>query len=183
MNFELIGLISREHRKSLLTAALLFVLSLVVWYIHHFMQTVTLSALQASRDDKRNQVAASGKRDASAAFQKGREDIKSLLARLPSRTEFPQVLGQLVDTAKVSGVSLDGLSYKPQKGSADGLLAYTLTCTAGGNYPALKRFLAELQGFDGLTVVTSINLTNNDLAVAKATMQVNLSIYLRDSAQ
>lgn len=180
MNAALLLVIYRENRRLALVTAVFLVCSIVVVALAVQRQD-TLARLQTSWAEKRRQAALKNQATVRSSYQQAEASLNKVLAHLPARFEFPRVLGQLTDLAAASGVTLGGMSYKPQKAPFDGILVYSLHCSAAGNYGALKRFLTELQALDGLATVDQVGLTNPDPFEVKAVMELGLSIHLRES--
>lgn len=183
MKADLIAIILRENRRlSIVTILAVLCCLLAVYGIHD--QRIRTELLQSRLLELQRKQAALPKLDPRVTYRASGEAIDRLLASLPTRAEFPRVLGQLVDLAAASGVTLNGLNYKPLAASPlAGISGYALTCTASGPYPSLKRFLIELRKMDGLNTIDNVALAVQETPEVKGAMEVGMTIYLREVRQ
>lgn len=177
MNRTVLTLIIKEQRRLLIMLAVLGGACLLLWLYLLGPRRQELLARQTEWTAKRRLVA-----QQVAGAPSDRAALDKLWASLPERNELPRILGQLYDIAGISDVSVTALSYKPHATPAEGLTAYALKCTASGRYGALKRFMAEVQHLPGTTTVDSISLTSKDPFTEMVTLEMLISLHLRNGA-
>ena len=179
MNRELLLNIFSENKRMLIIASALALVSFVLCYINIGVSS-KLAEVQAKYEYKRLAVLAESPVDVATAYRQGGEGIKFVKSRIPASSDFPVILGQLVDLAASNKVSLGTISYKPQKAVISGISTYSLRSSAIGKYASIKRFIAELQGLHGMAIVESVVLANNDPYESIANLDFELSIHLRE---
>lgn len=175
MNHTVLPLIIKEQRRLLILFAILSGCCLLLWLYLLGPRHKELQERQAEWTAKRRHVPQKVSGSAS-----DRTTLDKLWASLPERNELPRILGQLYDIAGTSEVSITALSYKPLGSSADGLIAYTLKCSARGRYDALKRFVAQVQHLSVTATVDTISLTSKDPFAEMVTLETQISLHLRD---
>jgi type IV pilus assembly protein PilO len=120
--------------------------------------------------------------DATAIYRKGKSDLEKIQAMIPPKRRFASLLGEIMDSATVCHVSSDSLTYKPEYLRERKLLAYRVSLSVSGRYAALRCFLYEMQTRKELVVVDGITLKNGDPYAEKVSMELKLTVYLRDDA-
>lgn len=145
-------------------------------------QKPLIEARREKWSELRRQVAMAGSRDLTALYRQGNADLARLSERIPPRRQFPRVLGDILEQASSSGVSVGPITYKPHRIDQERLLAYELSLGVSGGYAAVKSFLGDLLKNRELVVVDEVNLTNADLFEENVTMDLRLTVYLREDA-
>lgn len=133
-------------------------------------------------DDLRRKVLAAGQSDVTTVFNQGKIDLGLLKEKVPARRQFPRVLGDILDAAASSQVMTGNITYKPAAIKDENLLAYSVSITVGGTYAAVKSFLADLQNYRELIVIDGLGLANTDPYEEFVTMELRMTIYLREGA-
>lgn len=159
---------------ALLTAALFIIVDVY--------QEPKIAAAQLKWSGLRRQVAFTGRGDVSAIFRQGAADLERLRTRIPPKRQFPRLLGEILEQAASCGVTTGSMTYKPHLIRGESLLTYELTMAVSGSYAAVKNFLADLRNNRELVVVNTFSLTNSDLFEENLTMDLHLTIYLREDA-
>lgn len=172
----------RLKRRWLIALGLLLLLNVALYAVIGAWQAPALDRTRRAWDDLRGRAAALGRGDVSAAYRQGKGDLERLRAMIPARREFPRLLGDMMDAAASSGVSVGGLSYKPQAVRDENLLAYGVTMSVNGRYAAVKSFLADLQGNRELVVIDGVSFSNPDPFEESISMELTLTVYLREGA-
>jgi type IV pilus assembly protein PilO len=172
--------ICREKRRTLFVVLVLLLLNIALYAVTVGYLEPKIVASQDSWNALRQRVAVAGKADVATVYQRGVDDMKKLLLRVPAKRQFPRVLGDILDAAASSAVVTGNVSYKPQavKGKED-LLAYGVSMSVGGSYAAVKSFLGDLQKNSEMIVIDSINLSKSDLYEENVVMDLRLTIYLQ----
>lgn len=145
-------------------------------------QANALAAAQTKWSELRRQNAALGHADAAALYRQGSLDLEKLKTRIPAKREFGRVLSDLLESAASSGVTVGTISYKPVTIKDEELLSYQLSYSVNGSYAAVKSCLADYQKNPELVVVDDISLVNNDAFAESVTMNLHITIYLREGA-
>jgi hypothetical protein len=170
--------IIRRNKPWLLAAALLAVANIIFPAATAIYQA---PALQKQREAWKR-LSSTSRNDPGEAYRTGKKDLEKLQTMIPSRRRFPYVLGELLDAAASCSVIPGDLKYKSKVVKDRKLLAYEVTMPVTGQYGAIKLFLSELQAKEGLMVIDDIKLSNDDPYVEKVTMEVKLTVYLKDDA-
>lgn len=174
--------ILRTKKFALAIIVLLILLNAAMMTLAGSYQTKALAAAQEKWSDLRRQAAAAGKADAAARYRQTAADLENLKTRIPARREFARVLSDLFESASTSGVTTGAVSYKPQKVKDEALLSYQLSFSVSGSYAAVKSYLADLQNYPELIVIDNLSLSNADPFVENVTMDLGLTVYLREGA-
>lgn len=174
--------IVRLRKWWLLCACLLLLLFLGFTIAVDGYQKPKIAAQRERWSELRRQVALAGSRDLSALYRQGNADLAALRERIPPKRQFPRLLGELLEQASSSGVSVGQITYKPRQLGQDRLLVYELSLGVSGGYAAVKSFLADLLKSRELLVVEEVGMTNSDLFEENVTMDLRLTVYLREDA-
>jgi len=174
--------IARQKKWQLIATALSLLLNigLLVWIDGY--QFPAISAARPKWNELRRSLAVAGRESVENRFKQGQADLETLQVRLPLKRQFPRLLGDLIDSAASSGVVVGAITYKPQAIKDEHLLAYSVTIGVSGRYAAIKSFLADQLHNRELLVVDDISLTNSDPFEENVTMDLHLTIYLREGA-
>jgi hypothetical protein len=164
----------------------LWILAAALFAFANIIFLAVIALYQAPALDKQREawkrLSSTSRNDPGDAFRKGKNDIEKLQTMIPSRRRFPYVLGELLDTAASCSVVPGELKYKSKVVKDRKLLTYEVTMPVTGQYGAMKLFLSELQAKEGLIVIDDIKLSNDDPYVEKVSMEVKLTVYLKDDA-
>ena len=174
--------ILRLKRRPLIVGLLLLLVTIALFVVVDGYQAPRIAAAQTKWSELRRQVALSGRTDLSAVYRRNAIDLDALKGRIPPRSQFPRILGEILEQAASSGVSRGPISYKPRAIGEEKLLAYGVTMNVSGRYAAIKSFLADLLNSRELVVVEDFSLTAGDFMEEKVTMDLHLTIYLREDA-
>lgn len=174
--------ILRLKKRLLIPLVLLLVLTIALFVVVDLYQEQEIAAAQLKWGELRRQVAGAGVRDVSATFRQGRADLETLQGRIPTKRQFPRLLGEILEQAASSGVATGPINYKPHVLKEQKLLAYELSLGVSGGYAAIKSFLADLLKNRELIIVEDVSFTNSDLYEENVTMDLHLTIYLREDA-
>ena len=175
--------ILRQKKRLLFCAglALLLNIGMLVWIDGH--QSPAIVEAQLKWNDLRRRTVAAGRVSVEKTFRQGKSDLEILKGRIPLKRQFPQLLGEILDAASSNGLASGQITYKPQIIKDDNhLLAYTVTLSVSGKYAAIKSFLADLLSIRELVVVDSFGLSNSDAYEENVTMDIHLTVYLREGA-
>lgn len=174
--------IVRLKRAWLVVIALLFLVTVVLFILVDGSQAPRIAAARTNWSDLRRQAVLAGHADPAAAYGRNRDDLETLRGRIPPRRQFPRVLGEILEQAASCGLNSGRISYQPRAIAEQRLLAYGVSMSVSGRYAAVKNFLAELLGNRELVVVETLSLANADFMEERVTMDLRLTIYLREDA-
>lgn len=181
MKQALLDLITTKKR-SLVLIGVLLLLNVGLYAMVTAYQSPALVSARDKWRDLRDRVTALGRSDVASAFRQGKSDLEKVTALVPSRRQFARVLGDLIEAAASSGVAPGGITYRPQVVKDEHLLAYSVTMSVNGRYAAVKSYLADLQKYREMVVIDGITLSNTDLYEENVTMDVRMTVYLREDA-
>lgn len=171
--------ILHENRLLLTTLLLTLLLCGSLWYAG-FHQAVRLAQQQTDWNNKRRLTAPRAEAQRADSYQRDREQIRELYATIPYRHEFPRVISEILDFMALHNTTPGVMSYKIRKTDLDGLLAYSMTCSASGSYPGLKRLIGDLERLDGISTLDSVSFSSPDPGLEKVALDLQLTIYLRE---
>jgi len=169
-----------QKRTPLVAIAVLLVVNIALAVVAGAYQAPLLNALQTKWSELRRRAALQGRADADTVYRQGKGDLEKLAQRIPAKTQFPRVIGDLLDTAAANGVVTGGVTYRPLEIKDEHLLSYTLSLTVGGRYAAIKSFLADVQKSRDLVVIDSVALNNNDPYEEAVVLELHVTVYLRE---
>jgi type IV pilus assembly protein PilO len=172
----------RLNKRLLIAAGLLALVTLGLFVTVGSYQAPAIADAQVKWNDLRRRAAAAGRGDVTSAYKQGQIDLRTLTERIPLKRQFPQVLGDLMEAAASNGVVAGALTYKPELVKGENLLAYALTMKISGRYAAVKSFLADLLNTRELIVVDGFSLSNSDPFEEDVSMDLRLTVYLREGA-
>jgi type IV pilus assembly protein PilO len=171
--------IIHENRLLLVLAMVLATVCGALWF-GTLQQALLVTERHAIWQDKRRQAAQHDETRLAETFKRTQEQLDELWSGIPFRHEFPRVISELYDAMALYGATPGPLQYKPVTSSLDGLIAYTLNCTASGAYPGLKRLIAELERLDGVSTVTATSFSNQKGTPDSVELKLELTVYLRE---
>lgn len=172
----------RLKKRSLIAICLLLLGNVAVYAYISGYQNSALVAAHTKWSNLRSRVAAADRGDINVVYRQGKIDLEKLRSMIPLKREFPRVLGEILDAAASSGVATGAITYTPQFLKDEKLLAYAVTMSTSGSYAAVKSLLADLMKNRELVVIDGVTLTNSDPYVESVTMELRLTIYLREDA-
>jgi len=168
----------RLNRRTLIAIAGLVLINVILCAVGAVWLTPALDSARRRWSDLGGRV----RGDVTEAYRQGTVDLAKIRAMIPVKRDFPRVLGDIMDAAASSGVTMGGVSYKPQAVKDEGLLAYGVTMTVNGSYAGLKSLLADLQKSRELVVIDTIALSNSDPFEENVSLELRLTVYLREGA-
>ncbi|WP_281185162.1 hypothetical protein [Trichlorobacter lovleyi] len=171
--------ILRENRLLLTALLAATLLCGSLWYAT-LRQTDLLAQQQSDWNNKRRLTAPRAEAQRADSYQRDREQIRELYATIPYRHEFPRVISEILDFMALRNATPGVMSYKIRKTDLDGLLAYSMTCSANGSYPGLKRLIGDLERLDGISTLDSVSFSSPDPSLEKVVLDLQLTIYLRE---
>lgn len=172
----------RLKRRPLIAVALLSLVTLALSVAVDGYQAPKIAAALTKWSELRRQVALGDQRDVTRVYRQAGVDLDTLRARVAPRRQFARLLGEILEQAASSGVVTGPLSYKPRTIKEEHLLAYAVTMSVSGRYAAVKSFLADMLNSRELVVVEEFSMANSDLFEEKVTMEIHLTVYLREEA-
>ncbi len=172
----------RLRRRSLIAIAALVLINVILYADIAIYQTPALDNARRSWGSLRDRVMALGRGDVTATYRQGKTDLEKIRTMIPVKRDFPRILGDIMDTAASSGVTMGSVSYKPRTIKEESLLAYAVIMTVNGSYAGIKSFLADLQQNRELVVIDAISLSNGDPYEENVSMELRLTVYLREGA-
>ena len=172
----------RLKKRSLIAIALLLLGNVALYAIISGYQESALLEAHSKWSGLRSRVAAADRSDVNVVYRQGKIDLEKIRSMIPLKRQFSRVLGDILEAAASSGVATGSITYKPQFLKDENLLAYAVTMSTSGSYAAVKSLLADLQKNQELVVVDGISLTNSDPYAENVSMELRLTVYLREGA-
>ncbi|NVN93605.1 MAG: type 4a pilus biogenesis protein PilO [Desulfuromonadales bacterium] len=172
--------ILRLKKRLLIALGLLVLLTTALFVAVDGYQAQKIAVDQLKWGELRRQVAGVGRRDVSATYRQGKADLETLRSRIPTKRQFPRLLGDILEQAASSGVTTGPITYKPHVVKGENLLTYELSLGVSGGYAANKSFLADLLKNRDLLIVDEVSMTNSDQFEENVTMDLRLTIFLRE---
>jgi type IV pilus assembly protein PilO len=170
--------IVRARLKSIIILGILLILNLVLALYALFWQAPLNESLQIRRNDQQR-LLASGGGDISAVYRQGLTDLATFQAMVPPRKSFARVVGELLEMAQNSGLTVSGVTYKPDPVASGGLIDYSLSFSVAGNYAGVKSYFADLQRFKEMVVVDHFSLGGGRTTEELVDLRLNLTVYLQ----
>lgn len=174
--------IIRQKWRFLSIILLLLLLNVALGIMVSLFQLPSLANLHAKWSTLRSQAARHGRADTMTLYQQGASDLVRLKTKIPEKRQFARVLSDLFESAASCDVEVGAVTYKPVAVKEEALLSYNLTLSVSGGYAAVKSYLADLQNNPELIVVDSVAFSNNDLFVESVTMDLRMTVYLREDS-
>ena len=174
--------IYRLKKRCLIAMLLLLLANIAMYAFIHGYQNVALNEAQNKCDDLRRRFTTAERGDVSVIYRQGVNDLDKLKTIIPPKRRFPLVLGGILDDAASGNLAVKAISYKPQTVKNEDLLEYDINMSVSGSYAAVKSFLADLQKKRELIVIDTIALSNADLFEENVSMNIRLTVYLREGA-
>lgn len=174
--------IVRQKQRLLIPLAILLLLNIALLLVSGLYQNPLLTSLESRLAELRRKVAIAGKRDVATVYKQGRADLETLLKAVPAKRKFPVLLGEIMEAAHSEGVAIGNVTYKPAEVKEEHLFSYSITMALSGDYAELKSFIYDLQQIRDLVVVEQLSMTNSDPFTENITMELRLTVYLREGA-
>lgn len=172
----------RQKRGFLIFIGSLLLINVILAGFVSYYQKPALRTVTKSWDDLRGRVVVIGRGDVGTVYRQGKGDLEKLAVLIPERRQFPRVVGDVLDAAASSGVVTGAITYVPKPVKDENLLAYSLQMSVTGRYAAIKSFLSDMQKNRELVVIDGITLSNSDPFEESVTMELRLTVYLREGA-
>lgn len=177
---EIIRELLAQKKTLLVTILILMILNAALYAVQHVFLSPRLKSAEQRFDDLRRRAAAEGAADVSTIYKQGVENLKTLTTRIPSKRQFPQLLGDLMEMASSNSLRVGKMTYKPQVIKEDDLLAYSLSMSVNGSYAGIKSFIADLQAKNDLLVIQQTSLSNEDPYEESVVLDLVVTVYLRN---
>jgi type IV pilus assembly protein PilO len=162
--------------------AVLLFLNILSIVLIEFYQRPGLDKKLGVRNELRQQVTFAGRKDAAADFRTSKDDLQKLQAMIPSKRQFPAIVGEIMEAASSCNVTMGAITYKPKTVKDQNLQVYEVTMSVTGRYGSVKSFLFDMQMLEGLIIVDGVSFVNEGPYVESITMETRLMVYLRDAA-
>jgi Tfp pilus assembly protein PilO len=174
--------IVQARLKSITVLGVLLMLNMVLALYALFWQAPRNEALQVRRNEQQL-LLTSGGGDISAVYRQGTTDLATFYAMVPPRKSFARVVGEILEMALNSGLTVSGVTYKPDPVASGGLIDYALSFSVVGKYAGVKSYFADLQRFKEMVVVDQFSLVGGRTTEEVVDLKLNLTVYLQAVAQ
>ena len=170
--------IVKARLKSIIVLGVLLVLNIVLGLYSLIWQAPRNEALQIRRNEQQR-LLASGGGDISAVYRQGTADLVAFHAMVPPRKSFARVVGEILEMAHNSGLTVSGITYKPNPVASGGLIDYALGFSVVGKYAGVKSYFADLQRLKEMVVVDQFSLAGGRTTEEIVDLKLNLTVYLQ----
>lgn len=174
--------IARLKKNMLIVVGILLLLNAGLYTGLNFYLEPAVNSVQLKWSDLRRKVAARGHMDVTALYHQGKADLDKLGARLPSKRQFPRVLGDILAAAASNNVTSSNLVYKPELVKDQNLVAYDLTMNVKGSYAGIKSFIADILMIREMVVIDSFMFSQTEATAGNITMNLHLTVFMREAA-
>jgi Tfp pilus assembly protein PilO len=174
--------IIQARLKSIIVLGVLLILTVVLALYALFWQGPHNEALQIRRNEQQRLLATGGG-DISAIYRQGTADLATFSAMVPPRKSFARVVGEILEMAQNSGLTVSGVTYKPNPVANGGFIDYTLSFSVVGKYAGIKSYFADLQRFKEMVVINQFSLAGGRTTEEVVDLKLNLTVYLQAVAQ
>ncbi len=170
--------IIRARPKSFIFLATLLAVNMALVLYLLFWQSPENEALRIRRTEQQR-LLASGGGDVTALYRQGMTDLATFSAMAPPRKSFARVVGEILEAAQNSGLTVSAVTYKPDTVASGGLVDYSLSFSVAGKYAGVKSFFADLQRFKEMVVVDQFSLAGGRTTEEIVDLRLTLTIYLQ----
>lgn len=184
MKLSLIKQIVRLRRKSLLTLAAVFSVSLLLQLFMSLYHNPKLEKLQSDwlkqRDLESKGLALQSRE---GLYKNGMADLAKFRERLYLKSQFARFIGELYDLAANNNLKLASITYKPVLNKEEKLLEYQLSIMVSGKYGQLKKFINDLGSAANILVVDSISLASGGSSADTVQLRIQITSFFRMDGQ
>jgi type IV pilus assembly protein PilO len=173
--------IFRVRMKSIIAIGILLCVNILLALYVQFWLAPRNEALQVRRNEQQK-LLASGGGDISAVYQQGTRDLEAFFSMVPPRKSFARVVGEILELAQNSGLTVSGVTYKPDPVVSGGLIDYVLSFSVAGKYAGVKSYLADLQRFREMVVIDHFSLGGVKTTEEAVDLKLDLTVYLKTVA-
>jgi hypothetical protein len=174
--------IYRDFKPWLIAIGMLFLLNLSLCSYRGYFQEPDIKRKTGEWNEARGKMASLGQGGVAAVYNRGVEDLAKFRKSIPSRREFPAILGEIMDSASSCGVTTGAISYKPREIKDRNLLLYDISLSVTGQYAGARCYLHKLRASEKLVVVNDIMLSNQDTYKENVSLELKMTVYLRNEA-
>jgi hypothetical protein len=139
---------------------------------------VALLSLRAANENLSSQIILAQHRPAPAATPE--QGLIRVVAQLPSRSQMPAVLGQVLQQARAAGVELAKGQYTYVAPTAAGIGRYELDFPVTAQYPALRDFINRTLTNIPAAGLDKLSIERKVVADTQVNADVRFVIFIRD---
>lgn len=160
------------------------VLVLVGLILNIFLFSVLLASMLPGLENDQTLLAqnqAIQRRAGSDPLSQGRPSASAILEKFYGQVaayeKFPEFLQQLYQYSGDAGLSIDRITYRPEKTDLRTVLRYELDFSVSGQYGQIKEFLHALEGWPQLVVVEQVKLSGQKPDSDEVVLSIRLAAY------
>ena len=163
---------SKKFRAALIACAALFCVSLM------FFLTV-LAPVAAQLRSREERYASLRKNHADAVlFQKQKKAFAGIRAGIPTQTDMPLLVKELLQTARRQKLSVGSVKFDIPKHSAERLTMLSFSLPVEGRYPNIKRFIHKVETSDRVVGIQELKMASER---GRVKLQMKLVTYIKGS--
>ena len=140
---------------------------------------IALLSLRAANENLRSQILLAQHRPAATATPE--QSLSRVVAQLPTRSQMPAVLGQVLQQAQAANVELAKGQYTYVAPSATGIGRYELDFPLKAPYPGVRDFINRTLTNIPAAGLDKLSIERKVVADTEVTAEVRFVIFIRDS--
>lgn len=106
--------------------------------------------------------------------------LKTLMTKLPQRSELPAVTEAIVAQAATAGLALERGSYEVNVVRSGQIVRARLTFPVHGTYPAIRKFIDGTLATVTGAAVDGLRLERKEIGAAEVDADIRFAVYLRN---
>ncbi|MCM0082022.1 type 4a pilus biogenesis protein PilO [Geomonas sp. Red32] len=179
MNLQLLQEIYAARKTSIILLLCLVLLNAGFYIYLSQWQRPALESAQKEWFANREVHADRGNVSSAAVYAKAVTDLAQVRKRLIARDDFPAFIARLYSVAKGRHLALTSIAYRPAPLKEDPtILAYGITFSVAGPYPAVKGFMSDLARLPQMVTLDSVSLGNGSRTTEEVALNMALTAYL-----
>ena len=103
------------------------------------------------------------------------------LGQLPTRRDFPAILGIVLQQARAANLSLESGSYEWRPGKDGGPGRYRIVLPVRGTYPEIRQFIEATLVAAPPVALESLHFARGEVAESAVDADICFVVFLRDS--
>ncbi len=112
-------------------------------------------------------------------YQQSYQDATAIMERAVSRNDLPQLVTTLAALAKKRGLSIPAVNYQPERFESKDFHKVGLTFGLSGTYPAIRRFLDDLERSSPFLAIEDLTLRRGKANGAGLDVDLRVAAYLK----
>lgn len=180
MDSKQLSKIIHQHRGFVILCALLLVFNLIAYGFFVRNGAKDISRYQEAYRTKRTELATAVQNQTQRRHRlEAIANLKAFWQLVGPKNHFPDHVRQLKRLTENRPLTVDRISFAPQRLNDYGVWRYEASLTASGTYGELKRLLADIQNLEGLFCIESLSLSR-EKPDGPIGMKARIGLYLTE---